>query len=156
MNPGLRRRRRLLVRWHAGLVTVKSHCPVDGGCLTSGGQRARVLARAHHAVITPNALRLAFAEANRLHITRTEKRHQKVPHCNVRKGRTSIAEPQDGIRTERTKKGLGHMLSYQEIISFAIHIPLLIAEARLLLHVSKPDSFSPVNSPVLRSSSAIT
>jgi hypothetical protein len=42
------------------------------------------------------------------------------------------------------------MLFYQEIISFAINVPLSVAEARLLLHVSKPDSFSSVNSSVLR------
>lgn len=33
---------------------------------------------------------------------------------------------------------------------------ITVAEAQLLLHVPKPDSLSPVNSSVLRSSSAIT
>src|SRR3972149_9476610 len=73
-------RGRLLVRRNARQITVKRHCPVDGGCLVSRGQQARILARARDAVIPPDVLRLAVEEGNRLHTAWTENGHQQVTH----------------------------------------------------------------------------
>src|SRR3972149_6564187 len=73
-------RGRLLVRRNARQITVNCHCPVDGGCLVSRGHQARLLARAHDAVITPDVLRLAVEEGNRLYAACTENGHQQVAH----------------------------------------------------------------------------